>query len=89
MRPKTWDMHSWGDLTIEGTGEDLTFVVQVYRKTKTGRRHDFVLRINACRQSVRQLAEQVAAMQRRDNARIEREQARIRNEVVAVQWPRV
>ena len=80
-RPKTWEMHSWGDLTIEGAGEDLTFVVQVYRKTKTGRRHDFVLRINACRHSVRQLAEQTRKMQDRDLERIQRETDRIASEV--------
>lgn len=83
-KPKTWEMQTYGDPEIEGTGSELTFVVKAYRKTKAGTRHDFVLRIHACRHGVKVLAEQIRAMQDRDLERIRRETDRITTEVQAL-----
>lgn len=73
-----------GHPTIEGVGERLVFTVSAYRKTKTGRRVDYVFEIEGCRHSVRQLAEQIRNMQDRDLERIARETARITNEVAVL-----
>ena len=52
-----------------------------YRNLKTGRRVDYVLEIEACRHSVKQIAQAVRDMQDRDLDRIAHETARITNEV--------
>lgn len=86
-KPTTLSCIVYGVPSLEGYGESLTFKVTAYRKTKTGRRIDYVLRLESCRHGVKQLTEEVAKMQDRDREHIARQYARLENELAPLKRP--
>jgi hypothetical protein len=70
-----------GSPAIEGRGETLVFKVSGHRETKTGAFEYYDLELEACRHSIRQLADQIAKMQQRDRERLQWEFDRLKSEV--------
>lgn len=78
--PQKLTLQAWAP-EIEGCGAELEVKFLASQRTKAGNVHRTHLVLRVDRYLVRQLAEQVAAMHKRDLERIERERARLHNEI--------
>jgi hypothetical protein len=78
--PKQLTVDAW-DVELHGCGNNLEFQCTAVQQTKTGKQHRTKLRIKVCRDAIKQLAQQIAAMQERDRARIAEETARLSREI--------
>lgn len=81
MKPKRLNLAAIGGLRIEGCGEALSFQFTADRTNKAGRREQYEIHVTTCRYVVRQLAEQIAAMQERDRSRIAAQTHRLASEL--------
>ena len=74
-------------IDIEGCGSDIKLMLTAHRMNKRKVYERYELEINVGRWSIRQLARQIATMHARDRERIQKELARIEDEVSSIKQP--
>lgn len=69
---------------LTGCGSQVALRFEAIRKNKAGNFERYAVELELCRHNIRVLCEQVAALQARDEERIQRELDRLNTEIAAV-----